>query len=73
MTAPSRPDPRTKNDVAHPVARQMRDVVAVLLLALGTVGINTAAYITDLRLGAACTSLSALAAAAVLGRHDEQQ
>ncbi|MFC5641313.1 hypothetical protein [Kitasatospora cinereorecta] len=73
MTTPSRPNPRTKNDVAHPAARRVRDIVAVVLFALGTAGLNAAAYTTDPRLGTACTSLCALAAATVLGRDDEQQ
>ncbi|MGW4891086.1 hypothetical protein ACWEQL_02285, partial [Kitasatospora sp. NPDC004240] len=50
-----------------------RDIVAVVLFALGTAGLNAAAYTTDPRLGTACTSLCALAAATVLGRDDEQQ
>ncbi|MEV8095261.1 hypothetical protein [Kitasatospora sp. NPDC085879] len=61
MTTRSRPNPRTKNDVA------------VALFALGTAGLNAAAYTTDPRLGTACTSLCALAVATVLGRDDEQQ
>ncbi|MFB8235563.1 hypothetical protein ACFC58_03335 [Kitasatospora purpeofusca] len=73
MTASSRPDPRTKNDVAHPTAHRVRDIVAVVLLGLGAVGVNTAAYATDLWFGVACTSLCAIAAAIVLGRHDDQQ
>ncbi|WP_406205221.1 hypothetical protein OH807_30455 [Kitasatospora sp. NBC_01560] len=72
MNTPSRPSPRTKNDVAHPATRRARDIVSVALLVLGAVGLNAAAYTTDPRLGTACTSLSALAAAAVLGRDDEQ-
>ncbi|WP_371500228.1 hypothetical protein OG871_27365 [Kitasatospora sp. NBC_00374] len=73
MTTPSRPNPRTKNDVAHPASRRVRDIAAVVLFALGAAGLNTAAYTTDPRLGTACTSLCALTVATILGRDDEQQ
>ncbi|MEV7926151.1 hypothetical protein [Kitasatospora sp. NPDC088779] len=72
MTIPSRHQPHLTDDVAHLTARRVRDVVAVILLVLGTIGLNAAAYATDPRFGLACTSLSAFAAAAVLGHHDEQ-
>lgn len=73
VTVPSRHQPHLTDDVAHLTARRVRDVVAVVLLALGTIGLNVAAYTTDPRLGLAGTSLLALSAAAVLGHHNEQQ
>ncbi|MFE7525235.1 hypothetical protein ACFU7Y_05890 [Kitasatospora sp. NPDC057542] len=72
MTIPSRHQPHLTDDVAHLTARRVRDVVAVVLLVLGVIGLNAAAYATDPRLGLACTSLLALAVAAVLGHHTEQ-
>ncbi len=72
MTTPSRHQPHLTDDVAHLSTRRVRDVVAVILLILGAIGLNTAAYATNPRLGLACTSLLALALAAALGHHDEQ-
>ncbi|MFJ4189464.1 hypothetical protein [Kitasatospora sp. NPDC089509] len=72
MTTPSRHQPHLTDDVAHLSSRRVRDVAAVVLLVLGVVGLNTAAYTADPRLGLACTSLLALAVAAVLGHHTEQ-
>ncbi|MFJ6776478.1 hypothetical protein ACIQOV_36915 [Kitasatospora sp. NPDC091257] len=72
MTIPSRHQPHLTDDVAHLTAGRVRDVVAVVLLVLGAIGLNTAAYATDPRLGLACTSLLAVSVAAVLGHHNEQ-
>ncbi|MFF4819814.1 hypothetical protein ACFY2K_35155 [Kitasatospora sp. NPDC001309] len=72
MTIPSRHQPHLTDDVAHLTARRVRDVVAVVLLVLGAIGLNAAAYAADPRLGLACTSLLALAGAAILGHHTEQ-
>lgn len=72
VTIPSRHQPHLTDDVAHLTVRRVRDVVAVVLLALGTIGLNAAAYATDPRLGLGCTSLLALSVAAVLGHHNEQ-
>lgn len=72
VTIPSRHQPHLTDDVAHMTARRVRDVVAVVLLVLGVIGLHAAAYATDPRLGLACTSLLALAVAAALGHHTEQ-
>ncbi|MFJ6380114.1 hypothetical protein ACIQI7_08950 [Kitasatospora sp. NPDC092039] len=72
MTIPSRHQPHLTDDVAHLTARRVRDVVAVVLLVLGALGLNAAAYATDPRLGLACTSLSALGSAVALGQTDEE-
>ncbi|QKW22262.1 hypothetical protein HUT16_27175 [Kitasatospora sp. NA04385] len=72
MTTPSRNQAHLTGDVAHPSQQRVRDVAALVLLVLGTVGLNAAAYATDVRLGIACTSLSALGSAAALGQTDEE-
>ncbi|MCC9309285.1 hypothetical protein LN042_19710 [Kitasatospora sp. RB6PN24] len=73
MTTTNGPQHRTKNQVAHPTAPRARDLAAVALLTLATLGLNAAAYTTDPRLGLAATSLTALAGAAALGYAHEQQ
>ncbi len=71
MTTPSRNQAHL-TDVVHPTQQRVRDVAALALLILGAVGLNAAAYATDVRLGIACTSLSALGSAAALGQTDEE-
>ncbi|MFJ8043839.1 hypothetical protein ACIRBX_25385 [Kitasatospora sp. NPDC096147] len=73
MPTPGCPAPPATPAGAPPPRRRVRDVTALILLALGTSGLNAAAYTTDPRLGLACTSLAALAVAAVLGHDNEQQ
>ncbi|MFJ1706883.1 hypothetical protein ACIOFR_26095, partial [Kitasatospora sp. NPDC088346] len=70
---PRPPTPPTNTPAAPPPPRGARDIAAIVLFALGTAGLNTAAYTTDPRLGTACTSLCALTVATILGRDNEQQ